>query len=91
MDVFFDEFKEVPWYSSIGIVNEILGYESTEKFDFNFIKHIDRHRMIVLIKDIEEIAEKNNMFNHTIDPKVRQQIDDLWARREQENETIKAM
>jgi len=91
MDVFFEEYKLAPWYDSIGKHNEIFGYESTEKLDFNFIKHIDRHRMIVLIKDIEEIAEKNGMFNHTIDPEVRKQIEDLYDKREQEYEKIQAI
>jgi len=56
---------------------EIIWKKETERLNFQWIEQ-KAPLMIMLVNDLNELAFKNKLFDHDIDQKAKQEIDDLY-------------
>mmetsp|Transcript_49703 Transcript_49703/g.67748 ORF Transcript_49703/g.67748 Transcript_49703/m.67748 type:complete len:82 (+) Transcript_49703:102-347(+) len=69
MDVFFEDVS-----FSVGKPSDFFGYKDVKELNFKFIEHEDRHKMGLLVEDLEANALKNGIYKHKLDPETDKQI-----------------
>lgn len=80
MDAFFKVYNT--WSGSYGKPSDFFGYKDVKELNFRFIEHQDRHKMSVLVDDLESIALKFRLDKHKLDKDIKQKMDTLWQQSE---------